>query len=163
MRLFRAYVERWAYDPLSGEGGAQLGGRWNSVGMPCWHAACDAATAWAEFRQGFVQHPAILIQFMLEGARLADISNSVGLDALGLTGAVNRCEWRRVLDEGAVPETHDLARRLVRKGYHGLIYPSTMSPGGRAVALWRWNRRGAPRLAVVDQEQRVPKHPAAWL
>jgi hypothetical protein len=39
---------------------ACFGGRWNSVGAPTIYAARELSTAWAEYNQGFVQHPALI-------------------------------------------------------------------------------------------------------
>ena len=58
--LWRAFVPRWAHLPLTGEGAARLGGRWNPVGAPTIYAARELFTAWAEYNQGFVQHPALI-------------------------------------------------------------------------------------------------------
>ena len=74
LTLWRAYVPHWAHDPLSGAGAAQFGGRWNAVGQPCLYAALELSTAWAEYNQGFVQHPATIAQLTLAGVRLADLT-----------------------------------------------------------------------------------------
>ena len=74
--LWRAFVPRWAHMPLSGEGAARFGGRWNPVGEPTIYAARELSTAWAEYNQGFVQHPALIVRLKLTGARLADLTNA---------------------------------------------------------------------------------------
>jgi RES domain-containing protein len=56
-----------------------------------------------------------------------------------------------------------LRERLIAAGFGGVLYPSFMSPGGRCVALWRWNTPGAPKLSAVDPEGRLPKTAASWL
>lgn len=163
LELWRAFVPRWAHLPLSGEGAARFGGRWNPPGMPAIYAARELSTAWAEYNQGFVQHPALIARLELSGARLADLTDEAVLAELSVKPAIHRCEWRDAMDNGRVPQTHALARRLLRRGWHGVVYPSFMSPGGRCVALWRWNKKGAPRLDVIDPEHRLPKSPASWL
>jgi RES domain-containing protein len=163
LALWRAYVPAWAHDPLSGAGAARFGGRWNAIGQPCLYAALELSTAWAEYNQGFVQHPATVAQLTLAGARLADLTRSETLEALGCTDAIHRTQWRADLDEGREPATHALAARLMADGVHGVIYPSHMSPGGTCVALWRWNADGAPRLDVVDPERRLPRSAISWL
>jgi RES domain-containing protein len=163
IRLWRAYVPRWAHDPLSGKGAARFGGRWNPVGQTTIYAARELSTAWAEYNQGFVQHPATIAQLLLTGAVLADLTQSATLAALNVGADIHRCEWRALLDRGQRPPTHELRRRLLDEGVHGVIYPSVMSPGGTCVALWRWNGAAEPRLDVVDPEGRLPRTPASWL
>lgn len=161
--LWRAFVPRWAHLPLSGEGAARFGGRWNPVGARTIYAARELSTAWAEYNQGFVQHPALIAQLRLLQARLADLTEAGTLQSLAVGDDIHNCEWRESMDKGAVPETHRLRERLMRDGFHGVIYPSVMSPGGTCVALWRWNEDGAPRLGITDPDGRLPKTPASWL
>lgn len=161
--LWRAFVPRWSFMPLSGEGAARFGGRWNPVGEPTIYAAREMSTAWAEYNQGFVQHPALIVQMELSGARLADLTDDETLDRLDVPDDVHDTEWRDDLDAGRKPETHRQRQRLIKRRFHGVIYPSFMSPGGTCVALWRWNRPGAPVLTIIDPDNRLPKTPASWV
>ena len=163
LTLWRAFVPRWGHLPLSGQGAASFGGRWNPVSAPTIYAARELSTAWAEYNQGFVQHPALIAQFELVHARLADLTDPQTLEKLGVTAEIHKCEWREIMSAGHVPETHALGKRLLADAWHGVIYPSVMSPGGTCVAIWRWNADEAPTLKVVDPEQRLPKTAASWL
>lgn len=163
IKLWRAFVPRWAQLPLSGAGAARFGGRWNAVGQPAIYAAREISTAWTEYNQGFVQHPALLVQFELEGASLVDLTDGDTLARHGLTADIHQCEWRALLAQGRGVATHDVAAQLLASGHDGVIYPSFISPGGTCVALWRWNEAGAPRLRIIDPEGRLPKSPASWL
>ena len=133
------------------------------VGTPALYAACELSTAWAEYNQGFVQHPALIAQLELADAKLADLVDPATLARLGVDAGIHKCEWRADLDRGAVPATHKLRETLLAAGFDGVVYPSFMSPGGTCVALWRWNAPGAPSLKVIDPEGRLPKSAASWL
>lgn len=161
--LWRAYVPRWAHAPLSGDGAARFGGRWNPVGAPTIYAARELSTSWAEYNQGFVQHPALIAQLRLDGARLVDLTDSDVLAGLGVDEAIHHCEWRADLDAGRIPAAHLVRERLLREGHDGVIYPSFMSPGGTCIALWHWNGKDQPKLTVTDPDGRLPKSPASWL
>lgn len=160
--LWRAYVPRWSHLPLSGEGAARFGGRWNPVGVPTIYAARELSTAWAEYNQGFVQHPALIAQLELTNARLVDTTDPSVLQEWGLDGNIHRTEWRSALDEGPLAATHAAYQRFVDAKVDGVIYPSFMSPGGSCVALWRWNQSDGPVLKVVDPDGRLPTTPASW-
>lgn len=161
--LWRAYVPRWAHAPLSGDGAARFGGRWNPVGAPTIYAARELSTAWAEYNQGFVQHPALIAQLRLDGALLVDLTDPEVLAGLGVDEAIHRCEWRADLDAGRIPSAHLLRERLLQQGCDGVIYPSFMSPGGTCVALWHWNGKDQPKLTITDPDGRLPKGPGSWL
>jgi RES domain-containing protein len=66
------------------------------------------------------------------------------------------------LERGEMSATHVLADNLQAAGADGLIYPSFMSPGGRCVALWRWNVPTGPTLEAIDPEARLPRSAASW-
>lgn len=161
--LWRAYVPRWSYLPLSGDGAARFGGRWNPVGAPTVYAACEMSTAWAEYNQGFVQHPALIAQLELKDAALADLTDKAVLEHLGFDAAVHSEEWRDIVDKGGVPRSYDLRQKLLADGFDGVIYPSFMSPGGTCVSLWRWNGDYQPALSVIDPDNRLPLTAASWV
>ena len=163
LTLYRAFVPQWAFLPLSGEGAARFGGRWNPVGEPTLYAAREQSTAWAEYNQGFVQHPALIVELTLTDANLADSASADFLALYGVDETIHQTEWRSDLDEGRIPATHKLRMKLIEDGFDGVFYPSFMSPGGTCVALWRWNAAGAPSLEATDPDRRLPKSPASWI
>lgn len=165
LTLWRAYVPKWAFDPLSGEGARRYGGRWNPVGQATLYLACELSTAWSEYNQGFVQHPALIAPLRLHGAKLADLTDPQVCEELNIPGGIHECQWQLEMSEGRLPATHEVSSSLMQAGYDGLIYPSIMSVGGACVALWNWSceRTDSAYLEVVGPENRMPRSQVSWL
>ena len=51
--VYRAHNPRWSFAPVSGEGAARYGGRFNPVGTPALYTSRRMETAWFEAQQGF--------------------------------------------------------------------------------------------------------------
>lgn len=78
-----------AYDPLSGEGARQFGGRWNSPGsFPVIYAALDEATMAREFRRMAARTGLLrsahrrVAEIEVELTRVLDLTDTSTLDAI---------------------------------------------------------------------------------
>lgn len=145
-----------------GKGPRGSAGAGIAKGQRCLYAAEELSTAWAEYNQGFVQHPALIVQLDVAGAKLFDMTIPSALVPGGDLDPLHDIAWRAQINAGQAPASHEVAGRLRAGGWDGVVYPSAMSRGGRCVALWRWNETDGPRLNVVDPEGRLPRDMRSW-
>ncbi len=160
--LWRVYVPAWGWRPLSGDGAARFGGRWNPTGMAAIYAALELTTAWSEYNQGLTQHPGLVVRLRLGGASLADASDVDLRSRFAIPPDLGGDAWRAEAARGGSSASQRAGAAMAAAGIDGLIYPSAMSPGGRCVVLWRWNEDGGPALAVEDPEGRLPADAQSW-
>ncbi len=158
-RLYRALNPVYARTPLSGQGAALYGGRFNPKGMPALYTSLSIMTALKEANQVGRLQPTTLVSYQAAIESVFDGRDGFALADQGFSLAdLPSNSWRdRAKAEGEAP-TQILARRLVKAGYHGLMVPSFAAGATAAdlnLVLWQWSDRPPTLLELIDDEGRL--------
>lgn len=149
-RYWRILSPRWAHAPLSGEGAARHGGRWNRPGDAALYLSAEIETAFAEYQQEVGVRPGTFAAFDVTRATVADLGDSRTVATLDIDPAELNCPWKQIaFVDKAAPPTWLICDRL-RGEFDGLRVPSTQYAGGFNLVLWRWNTDGAPTVTMLD-------------
>jgi RES domain-containing protein len=160
-RLWRMLAPRWAFDPLSGEGAARAGGRWNEPGQPALYLSEDHGTAVAEYQQDLAR-PGTLAAYDVDGSGIVDLTREETRRLIGVNDSLLRLPWKRIRDiERGRPLSWDFARSVLSAGCNGLRVPS-MQSAGINVVLWRWNDGQGPRVRCLDPLGDLPEDQRSW-
>ncbi len=163
-RCWRILSPRRQHAPLSGEGAARHGGRWNRPGQTALYLSESVETAFAENQQELGVRPGTFVAYDILGGTIAELTRSdgridSGVRILGNLPAQTEIKFE-VQDlltpwkEAAFVEVHDpvtwgLADMLCG-AFDGVRVPSAQYPGGVNVVLWRWNDGDAPTVTFFD-------------
>lgn len=153
--LYRAYNPVWSRTPLSGEGAARFGGRFNRVGRPALYTSLAPETALREANQVGTLQPTTLIAYQADIGPLLDGRDSAVLKPFHMRPAdLADPFWRDLMLSGMPVPTQDLAETAIAHGYAGIVVPS-YARGAPADALnlvlWDWEAR----LTLVDDDDRL--------
>lgn len=165
--VYRAHHPRWAFDPLSGDGAAKFGGRFNPKGVPALYTALSPKTAWLEAQQGFAfkAQPLTLCAYKVTCADVLDATDASVCAACDIALEALSCPWERLASTGQPVPSWDLANRLRENGVAGMIVPS-LAPGAQNtpnLVLWDWSDTPPHKVAVIDDQGRLPKDQSSWL
>lgn len=164
---YRAHDPRWSFEPLSGEGAALYGGRYNRKGRPALYLALDAITAVREITQGLARKfdPCVLCSYDFDCEPLADLRTEAGRSRHRVKLDEMRCAWFLEAAAGEEPASWRIADRLLAEGYAGLLTLS-FAPGATESAhnlvLWKWGGELPTRVAVYDPSRRLPNNQLSW-
>ena len=159
--LYRAHSPRYAFAPLSGAGAASTGGRWNAPGHSALYLSTDPTTAMLEAQQDVdIFSPVTLVSYALSDARIFETAATNEVD-YEFDSAVLATVWQDHVIDGTTAPTWDLAGRLKKQGFHGLLYASRLN-GAQNLVLWSWNEVGGARLRTLDPFNRLPRDDASW-
>ena len=164
---YRAHDPRWAFKPLSGDGAALRGARFNPRGTPALYLALDIMTAVKEANQGFTfkLDPCVLCCYEVDCGDIADLRGADSREALGVDLADMACSWFQHLAAGQVPPSWRVARRLIEAGHAGALVPSFApgtGPEDGNLVLWHWTDQLPHRVTVHDPSGRLPKDQLSW-
>ena len=164
---YRGHDPKWSFRPLSGDGAAIHGGRFNPRGVPALYLALDLVTAVNEANQGFARKidPLVLCSYEIDCEDIIDLRTEADQAAQGASAAEIACGWMLIAKAGREPPSWALARRLIGGGAAGALVPS-FAPGAGASAanlvLWTWTDRRPHRVGVHDPSGRLPKDQLSW-
>lgn len=164
---YRAHDPRWSFKPLSGEGAAIHGGRFNPKGTPALYVSLDPMTAIKEAAQGFARkfEPCVLCTYEIDCEDVVDLRSKKDRRAAGLSNDDMACPWFAEAVAGRDPASWRFARSLIASGAAGLIAPSFASGAGARdfnLVLWDWGDRLPHKVAVFDPSGRLPKSQLSW-
>lgn len=164
---WRVLTPRWASRPLSGEGAAIHGGRWNRNGTPALYLSepgmfgGPVSTAWAEFQQGLTPRIGTVAPYELRIERLVDLTVAATRDFLGFSEADMACPWKEVFVAGGDPPTWAMAERLRSLDVQAARVPSVVMHGGVNVVVWEMDDRTCD-VRVIDPDSALPVDQASW-
>jgi hypothetical protein len=160
-KLYRALNPIFAREPLSGEGAARYGGRFNPKGVPTLYTALSVMTALREANQVGSLQPTTLVSYDAEIQTIFDGRDERALAGEGMTPAMLAAPtWREEVRTSGEAKTQGFARRLMKAGHNGLLVRS-FAPGSTAedlnLVLWTWSDAAPTRLVLIDDEGRLSR------
>lgn len=162
-RFWRVLAPRWAHQPLSGEGAARRGGRWNVPGQPALYMSASFVTAVAEYEQELGIRPGTLCAYDTDMAGIVDLCSSAVLGQLGIEESLRFSPWKHIaFVERARPPTWDIAGRLAADGAAGIRVPSARQADGINLVLWRWNDDPGRQVRALDPLGDLPRDQSSW-
>ena len=164
---YRAHDPRWAFKPLSGDGAAIRGARFNPKGMPALYLGLDVITAVKEANQGFAHkiNPCVLCSYEVACDDIADLRTAATRDKESVLLDDLACPWFAMLAAGEEPPSWEVARRLFGEGNAGILVPSFASGAtgdDHNLVLWRWDENRPHQVRVFDPSGRLPKDQLSW-
>ena len=166
-QAYRAHDPKWSFRPLSGDGAAVHGGRFNPKGVAALYLGLTPMAAIKEASQGlaFKIEPLVLCGYVVDCEDVVDLCDEATIESLSIDPSDLACGWMLMASGGQRPPTWDLARRLIADGKAGAIVPS-FAPGAtfddRNLVLWRWGPALPHKVIVHDPSGRLPKNQLSW-
>ncbi|MDY6948712.1 RES family NAD+ phosphorylase [Pseudorhizobium marinum] len=164
---YRAHDPRWAFKPISGDGAAIRGARFNPKGVPALYLAASIMTAVKEANQGFAHRidPCVLCSYEVDCCDLADLTTEEGRAEYAVEFSEISCAWALSLTQGLRPASWAIYDRLVSKGIAGILVPS-FAPGSKQddvnLVLWDWGPDLPHQVTVFDPSGRLPRDQLSW-
>ena len=164
---YRAHDPRWSFRPLSGDGAAVHGGRFNPKGVPALYLALDPLTAIKEANQGFAHkiEPCVLCSYDVDCDDVVDLRDYEARAANRVLALEMSAGWFSFLAQGGEPPSWRIARRLMAEQAAGILVPSYAPRATFAdqnLVLWRWGEDPPHRVAVFDPSGKLPKDQLSW-
>jgi RES domain-containing protein len=164
---YRAHDPKWAWTPLSGDGAAAKGGRFNAVNTPALYLALTVEGMLVEMGHGFAHRfdPLTICAYNVDVDDIVDLRTESGRAAERIDLAAMGCPWAYDLASGRRPVSWEIAETLIEKGAAGILTPSFATgarPDMANLVLWRWGPELPHKVEVHDPTGRLPRDQSSW-
>jgi RES domain-containing protein len=165
--FYRGHDPKWAWSPLSGEGAAIHGGRFNRKGQPALYLGSDIIGTINEINHGFVYRilPLTMCSYDVDCEPVADLTVEEGRTGHGVSHEEMAAPWFLIAASGEDTPGWLIADRLAAQGYAGALVPSfavNAEPHHRNLVLWTWGSGVPSKVTVFDPSGRLPKNALSW-
>lgn len=166
-KCYRAHDPRWSWKPLSGEGAAIHGGRFNPKGIPALYLALSIDGAVIEAAHGFGHRmePLTICLYDVDCDDVVDLRTDSARRRASVTFAELNCAWALDVANGLEPASWAVATRLIATSVAGILVPSFArgaKPDAANLVLWRWGATLPHKVDVHDPSERLPKNMMSW-
>jgi RES domain-containing protein len=166
-RCYRGHDPAWSFSPISGEGAALTGGRFNRKGDATLYLSLDIMTAIGECTQGFVRRlqPLTMCEYDLDCEDIADLRDAAAREKLGVAWDELNCGWLTCQRQRRDAPSWLIADRLRAHGHSGILVPSFVPGAAESnlnLVLWRWGPDLPHQVIVYDPTGRLPKDQLSW-
>lgn len=164
---YRAHDPRWAWAPISGEGAASKGGRFNPVGTPALYLALSLEGMFLEMGHGFAHRfePVTVCSYLVDVDGIVDLRSASECAGWGIAADDLACAWAYERASGRKRASWAVAEKLIGTGVPGALVPS-FAIGARSdmtnLVLWRWGADLPYMVRVHDPSARLPLDPSDW-
>ena len=165
--VYRAHHPMWSFEPLSGNGAKQHGGRFNPPGCAALYLSLDPTTAWMEAQQGFPfkPQPMTLVAYQVDCDNIVDLNDPQQLLALDSSAQQLACGWEYLASHNQHPPTWQLAQQLQQLDIAGILVRSFATGcdiHNQNLVLWNWSATPPNAIRVIDDFGRLPQNRASW-
>ena len=165
LAAYRMHMPKWAATPASGAGAATHGGRANRPGTHALYLALEPVTAIREYQQAStLLPPGTLVSYTVELSKVVDFRGGLPSPATGLSyGKSSRAtganSW---FNQGIEPPSWVLADEAIAASATGVLFASTVEPGGTNLVIYTQRLGPLDRIEVHDPARALPKNQDSW-
>lgn len=166
-RCYRGHDPQWSFSPISGDGAAATGGRYNRKGEPALYLSLDVMTSIAECTQGLLGRlpPLTMCEYDVDCEPIADLTTLEARLKLQVAWEDMACPWLQHMRNQEQAPSWLVVDRLKAARFVGLLSPS-FAPGAASDAnnlvLWSWGADLPSRVIAFDPTGRLPKNRDSW-
>lgn len=165
--VYRAHNPMWSFSPLSGDGAARYGGRFNPIGTQALYTSLTAITALSEYHQKFPgrPQPTTLCAYNVDCQDIVDLRDANELNQHKLSAADLACAWEHQIHKGIIPTSWEIATTLIEANVAGIVVPSFAEKGqttAHNLIFWKWDKILPHQVLLIDDDSRLPKNKVSW-